>query len=227
MASFTGAWRTRAYGRTDETFPLGAADPRRHMADWSTGHGVDDTAITRRAISTPFGLDYPPPDVASDSTDTYAASTDPVGVPMNEEGRDHGFDFDYGNGSTNNVDAPNSSLKHGDTGKPSPLHYDDKGSMWARRIRQPRLNQWDETFSTPRFVPNRGITQSDRQRFLGNQWAAANPDNNPEHTVQRTRGDAKAAESPPVGWHGEPRAGFRVQRWDLRKIAMHYVHHNS
>lgn len=216
---YTGAWRNRLGTQTDEHKGLGQADPARHMNDYSAGlHMVDDTAATRRQVQTPYALD-PPPQELIDATDSSALmATSTSGVPMNlESSDDHGIG-DSG-WSENNTTR--------DVVMPTRVHQRDQGSMWARRIRQPRLPQWDEKFTTPRLAANDNVSNSDRQRIIGSQFAGANPTNNPAETVQRTRGDEKAMQSPPVGWAGAPRRGFRVFRFDERKIPMHRVRHDS
>lgn len=214
---YAGAWRNRA-GTKDDSAPLGAADPARHLTDTSAGrHNVDDTATTRRTVRTPYALDLPPADLV-DATDSSASmTTSTAGVPVDLEPRDHANgDVEW---SENNTQR--------DLVQPSPLHRRDRGSMWARRIRQPRLPQWDERFSTPRVPANTGTENSDNQRFLGMQFAGERDENNPAHTVQRERGDPKSVQGPPVGWHGERRIGFRIFRWDERKFPMHRVRHDS
>lgn len=217
-ATYTGAWRNRTLGVTDDTAPLGAADPRRHMTDFSSVlHGIDDTARTRAAVNTPYGLD-PPPDLFTDTTDRSAVlATDPIGVPLNLEPGDHSIgDTEW---------SENNTLR--DIVQPSPLHFRDLGSMWARRIRQPRSYQYDEKLTTPRVPANDTISQSDNQRYIGNNFAGARAENNPSDTVQRTPGDPKSSDSARVGWQGAPRVGYRIFRWDTRKIPMHYVRHTS
>lgn len=214
---YAGAWRTRILGTTDEIQPLGAADSQRHMMDYGTGlHSVDDTATTRRMVQSSHALDAPPPELLDATDSSQLLATDPKGVPLDHESRGHGDDVEW---SENN----NSS----DRVQPTRLHFRDVGSMWARRIRQPRMPQWDEKFSTPRVHAHDTAENSDRQRFLGTQFAGARPENNPLDTVQRERGDPKAAQSPPVGWRGEPRIGFRIFRFDERRFPMHYVRHDS
>lgn len=206
---FSGAWRAKVLGLTDQgaLAGLGQANPARHMANWETGaHGIDDTARTRMQPQTSYSLDYPPPEL-QDPTDYQAGyaqppTTDPTN---NEPSRDHGaHDYQW---ADNNVTR--------DVVMPTPTHQRDRGMADARKFRRPMMEASDETHSTPRFTPN----ESTKRSIFGlERGANSYPENNPADTVQRTPGDPNEAESPRVGWRGEPRPGYRVQRWNLRKI---------
>lgn len=216
---YAGAWRSRSGVLSDDSAPLGAAEPTRHMAQFEpSAHGMDDTAETRRAIQTSYALDAAP-NFLFDPTDSSAALQEStVGVPIDLEPRDHANgDVEW---SENNTQR--------DLIQPSPLHGRDRLSMWARKIRQPRSYQWDEKLTTPRIAANTSVDNSEALRVMGNQFAGTNAKNNPVDTVQRTRGDEKSSSSPRVGWgNAGPRVGFRVFRWDERKFPMHYVRHDT
>lgn len=201
--AYSGRWRSRAVVYADEnTAPLGAADPARHLEVWdAASHGVDDTAETRSMPGTPYRLDYAPPTL-TDSTDSATVPAVKTDVPNDVEPRDHGL----------------STATRPTDGGPCPIHMRDLGSMWAREYEVPTREQHDQVYTTSRFTPNVGTSFSRTALIRG---ANAYPENNPPDTVQHTAGLPPAAESARVGWTGEPRPGLRVQRWSERRIPMH------
>ncbi len=238
---FSGAWRTRAMGRTGiggGPGSLGAADPQRHMTDYTpTAHGIDDTAASRMGVQTPFSLDYPsqewydPTDLSvgyalGPQTDpVYPASLWPahgdVGEGDTGRGPGHGG---VGHGMDSRQWSDNSppDLRHnpndfvqGDTVVPTRDHQTDEGIPRWLKFHRPIMEAKDERHETPRFTPNENTSNSDPKR---QREAWAKPVNNPADTVQRTPGDPHAAESGRVGWASQTRFGYRVQRWNLRKI---------
>jgi hypothetical protein len=224
----SGSWRNRAMGLTDiggGPNSLGAADPQRHMTPYTRGaHGADDTAATRSAVQTPFSLDPPSPEWY-DSTDYYAGGispgpqTDPVNqepwpthtvsgdtfVPSGQTSTGHGDD-DY-QWSDDNATR--------DQVLPTPVHQRDRGAARWAKFHRPIMEAGDEKHTTPRFTPNENTSNSDPKR---EREAWSKPVNNPPDTVQRTAGDPHRAESGRVGWASQTRYGYRVQRWNTRKI---------
>lgn len=218
--AFTGAWRTRALGYTDETAPLGAAEPERHMTDFSyETHGTDDTAETRGTVTTPYRLDYGPAELV-DSTDTTSGkAVAGPNVPLDHESRDHGLNDDLSSGQYRGA-----GRRVWQSVQPSLLHMRDNNSIQAREYDTPFERQYDQVDSTVRFTPNHNENGSRMALLRG---ANAYAENNPYDTSQHTQGLPNAATAPRVGWTGERRPGMRVQRWSERKIPMHRPVHSS
>jgi len=245
MGGFSGAWRNRAMGGAANTTPLGAADPSRHMEEYDVAaHGLDDTAATRMGVRTPVAEDFPSAEWY-DPTDLSAGyalgpPTDPQYPVRLWPGRS-----DVGDGGGEGTALPEDpatarqgvgrgGVGHGldehqwsddnpsgtDTVIPTTVHQRDEGMPRWMKYHRPIMEAGDERHETPRFTPNTGTANSDPKR---QREAWAKPVNNPADTVQRTAGDPHAAESGRVGWASQTRFGYRVQRWNLRKIP--HSHH--
>src|SRR6266705_2373626 len=101
-----------------------------------------------------------------------------------------------------------------------PAREDEGLPRWLKYHR-PIMESADQRSTTPRFTPNENTSNSDPKR---EREAWAKPVNNPADTVQRTAGDPRAAESGRIGWASQTRYGYRVQRWNERKIP--WTHHS-
>jgi len=207
---YSGLWRVRSTSDTQDLSPLGAADPMRHMDDWSSGqHAVDDTATTRQSVVTEARLDLPGP-LLYDSDDVYSADNMRPNGYMSDEPHDHGLNDD--SYSDNGGHRRQSAI-------PTTLHDRDLGETRFIEFQEPmRLDEKDARGFTP---ANRGVARSQLALIRG---ANSYPENNPEFSRQRTPGDAPNGAS--VGWSGQPRTGQRWQQFVYRTIAMHRPNHD-
>lgn len=207
---YSGAWRVRSTSDSQDLSPLGAADPMRHMDDWtSETHALDDTATTRQAIVTDARLDFPPP-LLYDSDDEYAADNHRPNGPISSEPRDHGLNDD--SNSDGGAQRRASTM-------PTSLHNRDLGQVLANDFHDPMiLDEKDESGMRP---ANRGVARSHLALIRG---ANSYPENNPEFSRQRTPGDAPNGAS--VGWSATPRVGQRWNKFIERTIAMHRPKHD-
>lgn len=213
MGAYTGAWRTRVMGVTDNVAPLGAADSTHHMQDWDVAaHGVDNNAVARLNVKSSMRADYPP-DTVYDSTDeAYGLASAPSSMPSDMEPFDHGItEYDC---STSN---PRVHGMPGDVVIPVGRHYLDRGVPWLKKYETPRLVQSDQVDTTKRINTNSGATSnSTAQLKIGAYgYDAMNPvANEAKHTPFDAKGVAGTT------WQGSTHEGKRVQVWRERKISM-------
>lgn len=207
---YSGLWRVRSTSDTQDLSPLGAADPMRHMDDWtSETHAVDDTATTRQAIVTDARLDFPPA-LLYDSDDTYAADNARPNGPVSNEPDDHGLNDDShsDNGAQRRMSA-----------QPTSLHSRDLGEAQAIEYHEPMI--LDEKDDSEFRLANRNVARSHLALVRGaNSYA----ENNPEFSRQRTPGDAPNGAS--VGWAATPRIGQQWTKFIERTIEMHRPKHD-
>jgi len=239
MGGFSGAWRNRAMGGAANTTPLGAADPSRHMREFDpSAHGIDDTAASRMGVTTPVAEDFPAAEWY-DSTDVAAGYalgpvTDPQYPvrlwPAREDVGDGGLSqsgqagrLAVGHGGVGHALDESHWAEKPEAGQsmPTVVHEQDEGLPRWLKYHRPIMESADQRSTTPRFTPNENTSNSDPKR---EREAWAKPVNNPADTVQRTAGDPHAAESGRVGWASQTRYGYRVQRWNERKIP--WTHHS-